>query len=63
MAAHWGQRDDDKPETMRRRLDVYRKQTAPLIDYYRQSGILRELNGEQSIEQVTAEVVGFAQPL
>lgn len=58
-----GQRDDDKPETVRRRLDVYRKQTAPLIDYYRQSGLLRELNGERSIEQVTAEVVGIAQPL
>ena len=51
-----GQRDDDKPETVRRRLDVYRKQTAPLIDYYRAAGLLREVNGEQSIETVLAEI-------
>jgi len=52
-----GQRDDDKPETVRRRLDVYRKQTAPLIDYYRAAGLLREVNGEQSIEKVQAEII------
>ena len=57
------QRDDDKPATVRRRLDVYRQQTAPLIDYYRQTGLLRELNGEQTIEQVTAAVVNIAQTL
>jgi len=58
-----GQRDDDKPETVRRRLDVYRHQTAPLIDYYRQTGLLRELNGEQTIEQVTNAVVESARAL
>jgi adenylate kinase len=58
-----GQRDDDKPETVRRRLDVYRHQTAPLIDYYRQTGLLRELNGEQTIEQVTNAVVEGARAL
>ncbi|MCI0476704.1 MAG: adenylate kinase [Anaerolineales bacterium] len=57
------QREDDKPETVRRRLDVYRQQTAPLIDYYRQAGLLRELNGEETIEQVTAAVVQIAQTL
>ncbi|MEW5720302.1 MAG: adenylate kinase [Chloroflexota bacterium] len=58
-----GQRDDDKPETVRRRLDVFRRQTAPLIEYYRRSGLLRELDGEQSIEQVTTAVVNIAQTL
>jgi adenylate kinase len=58
-----GQRDDDKPETVRRRLDVYRKQTAPLIDYYRAAGLLRETNGDQVIEQVTGEIVKIVQGL
>lgn len=62
-ASALSQREDDKPETVRRRLDVYRQQTAPLIDYYRQTGLLRELNGEQTIEQVTAAVVQIAQTL
>jgi adenylate kinase len=57
------QRDDDQPATVRRRLDVYRQQTAPLIGYYRQTGLLRELNGEQTIEQVTADVVKIARTL
>ena len=57
------QRDDDKPETVRTRLDVYRRQTAPLIEYYRRAGLLRELNGEQTIEQVTAAVVNIAHAL
>ncbi|MBX5469872.1 MAG: adenylate kinase [Thermoleophilaceae bacterium] len=39
------QRDDDKPETIRRRLDVYHEQTAPLIDYYEERGILRRFHG------------------
>jgi len=51
------QREDDKPETVRRRLQVYHKQTKPLIDYYRSKGILREVNGEQSIEKVQADLV------
>jgi adenylate kinase len=58
-----GQREDDKPETVRRRLDVYRNQTAPLIDYYRQAQLLRETDGELSIELVTAQVVKIVQAL
>jgi adenylate kinase family enzyme len=42
---------------------VYRRQTAPLIEYYRRAGLLRELNGEQTIEQVTAAVVNIAHAL
>jgi adenylate kinase len=39
------QRDDDKPETVRHRLKVYREQTTPLVDYYEQRGILRRFDG------------------
>ncbi len=57
------QRNDDKPETVRRRLEVYRSQTAPLIEYYRAAGLLREMNGDQSIEQVTVQIVQLVQGL
>ena len=50
------QREDDKPETVRRRLEVYFAQTAPLIEYYTTKGLLVEINGEQSIEAVQAEI-------
>jgi adenylate kinase len=50
------QRDDDKPETVRKRLEVYWEQTSPLIDYYRRKGVLVEINGDQSIEKVQAEL-------
>ena len=46
------QRDDDKPDTVRARLNVYRRQTAPLIDYYRQADLLVEVDGVGSIETV-----------
>ncbi len=48
------QRDDDKPEAVRQRLQVYRAQTSPLVEYYRQRGILREVDGNQPIDDVTA---------
>jgi adenylate kinase len=51
------QREDDKAETVRRRLQVYHTQTKPLIDYYRGKGLVREVNGEQSIEKVQADLV------
>jgi adenylate kinase len=50
------QREDDKPETVRKRLQVYWEQTSPLIDYYRKKGILAEINGDQSIDAVAAEL-------
>jgi len=50
------QRDDDRPETVRKRLQVYWEQTSPLIDYYREKGILAEINGDQSIDAVAAEL-------
>ncbi|HAJ38017.1 MAG TPA: adenylate kinase [Chloroflexi bacterium] len=46
------QRDDDKEDTVRNRLFVYYKQTAPLIGYYYAKGLLREVDGAMSIEAV-----------
>jgi len=57
------QRNDDKPETVKRRLDVYRAQTAPLIGYYRAAGILQQVNGEMSIDQVQTALVKLVEGL
>jgi adenylate kinase len=51
------QRDDDKVETVERRIQVYAEQTAPLIQYYREVGKLVEINGAQPIETVTAALM------
>ena len=51
------QREDDKPETVQRRIEVYYEQTAPLIDYYRQAGLLVEIDGTQEIEKVTKDIL------
>lgn len=47
------QRDDDRVDTVSKRIDIYLEQTSPLIEYYRDRGKLVEINGMQSIEQVT----------
>jgi adenylate kinase len=49
-------RDDDSPEVLRNRLSAYRQQTAPLIAYYRQQGVLRTVNGMAPIADVTAAI-------
>lgn len=51
------QRDDDKSETVVRRIQVYFSQTAPLVAYYQQRGRLTEINGAQPIEKVTADLL------
>lgn len=51
------QRDDDKAETVMRRIRVYLEQTMPLIQYYQQRGVLLEVDGTQSIEQVSADLL------
>ena len=51
------QRDDDKPETVLNRLEVYAKETAPLVDFYKQRGILKPVVNQPSIEATTAEVL------
>ena len=50
------QRDDDKEETIKKRLDVYNAQTAPLIDYYRSKGILKTVSGTGSIDDIFKKV-------
>lgn len=45
-------RDDDKPETVQKRLDVYHEQTQPLIDYYQKKGVLYTVDGTQSMDDV-----------
>ncbi len=53
-----GARADDNAETLKKRLDVYHAQTAPLIDYYRNTGLLKSVDGMQTIEEVAASVDG-----
>lgn len=50
-------RDDDKPETVKKRLDVYHEQTQPLIDYYKNAGVLAEVDGTQDLEKVFQDIV------
>lgn len=50
-------RDDDKPETVQKRLDVYHDQTQPLIDYYQKQGILKSVDGTMPMEDVFAGIV------
>ena len=50
------QRDDDKPETIQHRLDVYESQTAPLVEYYRGHSILKEVDGDRPVDEVYADV-------
>jgi adenylate kinase len=50
------QRDDDKPEAIKNRLIVYKKQTQPLIDYYDRKKLLRTIDGSKDISQIFKEV-------
>jgi len=50
------QRDDDKEETIKKRLEVYNSQTSPLIDYYSKKGILKSVNGTGSIDEIFANI-------
>lgn len=50
-------RDDDKPETVQKRLTVYHDQTQPLIDYYRKAGILHSVDGTKPLDDVFADIV------
>lgn len=54
-------RDDDNPETVRNRLYTYYKETAPLIGYYFAKGLLVEIDGEQSIQDVQADLRALVQ--
>lgn len=50
------QRSDDKPETVRHRLEVYEKETAPLLDYYRKQGLLEEVPGDYDVPELQVEL-------
>ena len=50
-------RDDDKPETVQKRLNVYHDQTQPLIEYYGAQGILKSVDGTQPMDKVFADIV------
>ena len=51
------QRDDDRPEAVQQRIQVYETQTAPLLDYYREQGKLHTVNGEQEVGAVTHDLL------
>jgi len=51
------QRDDDREETVANRLKVYQSQTAPLISYYRERGLLREIDGVGEIDEIRSRVI------
>ena len=52
-------RADDQESVIRERLRVYREKTAPLIGYYRERGLLREIDGNRPVEDVTSDIFGF----
>ena len=56
-------RSDDNPEVLRERLSAYRKQTAPLVDYYASKGMLKSVDGMAAIDDVTAAIAGHLEPL
>jgi Adenylate kinase (EC 2.7.4.3) len=53
------QRDDDKEEVVKKRLEVYRKQTQPLIEFYQDRGIIYKLDAEKGVEELFGEVKGL----
>jgi adenylate kinase len=53
------QRDDDKEEVVRKRLEVYRKQTKPLIEFYQERGIIYKLDAGKEVEELFEEIKGL----
>ncbi|MEA5015163.1 MAG: adenylate kinase [Candidatus Limiplasma sp.] len=51
------QREDDKAETVLSRLKVYHQKTAPLIDYYQAKGLLKNIDGDRSLEEISAQIL------
>lgn len=52
-------RDDDKPETVKKRLDVYHEQTQPLIEYYEKAGVLANVDGTQDMNKVFSDITAL----
>jgi len=57
------QRPDDTPDTQKHRIEVYKEQTAPLIDYYREKGLLAEVDGRPGIDKIQAELLEIVRGL
>jgi adenylate kinase len=57
------QRDDDNPKTVRARLKTFHDQTAPIINYYRDTGVLVEINGEGEVSSVTVKAIAAVKEL
>ena len=51
------QREDDKPDTVLNRLQVYQQKTAPLIDFYQGAGLLKNIHGDLSLEEISTEIM------
>ena len=51
------QREDDRPETVARRIRVYKERTRPLVEYYLERGVLVKVDGDRAIETITADLV------
>ena len=56
-------RDDDKPETVQNRIKVYERQTQPLIEYYKEKGLLRIVDGDRTPEAVRADILALTETL
>jgi adenylate kinase len=56
------QRDDDKPETIRHRLEVYYEQTAPLVGYYAEAGVLVGIDAMGPVDDVTERALAALRP-
>ena len=56
------QRSDDTPEAVERRLSIYYEQTAPVLDYYRDAGLLIDIDGDRPIDEVSQSIVDALQP-
>lgn len=53
------QRDDDKEETVRKRLSIYHNETEPILDFYERKGVLHRIDGEQQIEKVFEDILNI----
>lgn len=56
-------RDDDKPENVKNRIAVYHKLTAPLVDFYKAKGLVKEIDGERPIEEIQKDLVNILENL
>jgi adenylate kinase len=57
------QRADDTEDAIKNRLAVYKKQTQPVLDYYKKKGVLVDIDGDREIEEVKADVISALEPL